>query len=360
MGSGSLIVIPIYCQTAMVQAVVAVLVVRVRVQEATQVEVRAVGIQRPAPDQPQAQRRHQRRRPHLRVMSVFDGYQQRTAKIMKIKVSTDKSKAIHVIAMIFLMVVSLAGCDSGSNQSPPDQPPSQPGQGGAIPNQPDSGSPAPDQTGSGVLSKSPCPHVCLLIPSGQTASEIILKFEKTNNCSVQGGKNPNQTLHSEMKLSAKAINLLKSIEQLKLKPYDDQTGLTTNKWVQGATMGYGHLIKKNDWNLYKNGITSAQSDQIVDNDLTPFVKAVNDVIKVTMSQQQFDAMVILSYNIGISAFTNSSVVKLVNSPNDKTPYSNLEDAWKSWNKSQGKINQGLINSRNAEWNMYKKGIYKKW
>lgn len=282
---------------------------------------------------------------------------------MRRNVSVDKSKAPHQIVMALIMAMLLVGCDSGSNQSQPiTSPPNTPNTlGSTLPPYQSPGQSGPGTTSTpGGASKPACPNACLWIPSGKTQAQVIADFEAQNNCVAQGSANPTQNLHPEMKLSAEAINLLKSIEQLKLKPYDDQTGLTTDKWVQGATIGYGHLIQKNDWNLYKNGITGTQADQIFDNDLAPFEKAVNDVIKVTMSQQQFDALVILSYNIGVSAFTSSSVAKLVNNPNDKTIYPTLEDAWKYWNKSQGKINRGLINRRNAEWNIYTKGIYKKW
>jgi hypothetical protein len=46
------------------------------------------------------------------------------------------------------------------------------------------------------------------------------------------------------KISKQGINLLKYIEKLRTKPYDDQTGKKITAWVEGATIGYGHLIKK--------------------------------------------------------------------------------------------------------------------
>lgn len=161
-------------------------------------------------------------------------------------------------------------------------------------------------------------------------------------------------------LSQKGINLLEAIESLRLKPYDDQTGKEISQWVQGATIGYGHLIGKSEWALYKNGITKAKAEQVFKSDLSPFEKAVNDAITVKVSQQQFDAMVILAFNIGVNAFKNSSVAKLVNNSKAKTSYKTLEDAWKVWNKSQGKVSNGLKNRRNAEWNIYTKGVYKQW
>jgi lysozyme len=52
-------------------------------------------------------------------------------------------------------------------------------------------------------------------------------------------------------------------------------------------------------------------------------------------------MVILSFNIGLMGFTNSSVLKIVNNPSAITTYANLDDDWKAWNKTQGVFNQGV-------------------
>ena len=79
-----------------------------------------------------------------------------------------------------------------------------------------------------------------------------------------------------------------------------------------------------------------------------------------IAQHEFDALVIFSYNIGAHAFIHSNVLKLINNPKAKTPYSNLEQAWKAWDKSQGKVNLGLKHRRQSEWNIYSKNIYKKW
>lgn len=167
-------------------------------------------------------------------------------------------------------------------------------------------------------------------------------------------------IDQDMTFSEKGEGLLKDIEKLRLKPYDDQTGKDITGWVEGATIGYGHLISSKEWKLYKDGITEEQAEQLFEDDLAPYVDKVNEAITVGVSQQQFDAMVLLTYNIGEPGFAASSVAKLVNDPAADTPYASLEDAWKAWNKSQGKVNQGLINRRNAEWNIYTKGVYETW
>jgi lysozyme len=161
-------------------------------------------------------------------------------------------------------------------------------------------------------------------------------------------------------VSAKGIELLKSIEQLRLKPYDDQTGEEISSWVKGATVGYGHLIASAEWNKYAGGITQEQADTLFIQDLEPFINAVRSEVTAEIAQNHFDALVIFVFNIGINGFSTSSALKLVNDPAAVTDYPNLEAAWKAWNKSQGQVMQGLVNRRNAEWDIYSKNIYQRW
>lgn len=158
----------------------------------------------------------------------------------------------------------------------------------------------------------------------------------------------------------KGINLLKSIEELATTPYDDQTGKDITAWVEGATIGYGHLIAKSDWSKFKGGLTEAEALSLLKADLAPFVNNIRNKVKVSVTQHQFDAMVILAFNIGLAGFSSSSVLKMVNDPSATTSYTTLENAWKAWDKSQGKVSRGLKNRRQAEWNIYNKGVYAKW
>jgi len=161
-------------------------------------------------------------------------------------------------------------------------------------------------------------------------------------------------------MSPQAVALLKAIETLRLAPYDDQTSKDISAWVEGATIGYGHLIAKGEWATYRDGITEAQAKALFRADAEPFERAVGAAITVNVQQYEFDAMVILAFNIGQSGFRNSSVAKLVNDPKAVTGHASLEDAWKSWNKSQGKVMKGLINRRAAEWRIYTSATYAGW
>lgn len=161
-------------------------------------------------------------------------------------------------------------------------------------------------------------------------------------------------------ISPEATALLKGVESLRLKPYDDQTGNDISAWVPGATIGYGHLIKSGEWNGFKGGMTKAQADTLFDTDLAPYQDAVRQAISVKLQQNQYDALVIFCFNIGMTALKTSSVVKLVNDPKAVTGYATLEAAWKAWNTSQGKVMKGLDNRRNCEWKLYDQGVYERW
>lgn len=168
-----------------------------------------------------------------------------------------------------------------------------------------------------------------------------------------------------MKMSDNGIKWLKSKENNVLNKqgrhiiYNDKTGLPVNTnepLPKGATIGYGHLIKSGE--NFRNGITEAQAIELLYSDIAVAEQAVKDNITVPLSQSQFDALTSLAYNIGIKNFGGSTVVKYINNQDFHSyKYTNLESAWKSWNRSQGKISNGLIKRREYEWNLYQNGIY---
>lgn len=165
---------------------------------------------------------------------------------------------------------------------------------------------------------------------------------------------------SEFTLSPKATRLLQDIEKLATMPYDDQTGKNITHWVKGATIGYGHLISQRDWGLYKNGISKKEANALFKDDIAPFEAKIHNSVTRKIRQNEFDALLILVFNIGRTGFGRSSVLRLINNPGAKTAFATLKDAWMAWNKSQGRVNKGLTNRRKAEWNIYSKNIYKRW
>lgn len=167
-----------------------------------------------------------------------------------------------------------------------------------------------------------------------------------------------------MKFSENGIEWLKKLEDSVMVRgrhiiYDDATGKPVPVGVPlpvGATIGYGHLIKPGE--DFKNGITEHQAVELLRSDIATAESAVQDNITARISQNQYDALVSLAYNIGVGGFKNSTVVKYINNPNfHSNIYPSLESAWKAWNRSQGKVSNGLINRRQKEWRLYTQGIY---
>ncbi|MBR1374071.1 glycoside hydrolase family protein [bacterium] len=188
--------------------------------------------------------------------------------------------------------------------------------------------------------------------NGKPISSKVYKGQKPDNKTET-----NET--KDMKMSDNGINMLKKLEGSVTKGdkhviYDDKTGkpVDVNEPLpRGATVGYGHLIKQGE--DFRKGISEAKATELLRADIAIAERAVRDNITVPLSQNQFDALTSLAYNIGTKNFADSTVVKYVNNPDLKdNTYPTLESAWKIWNKSGGHVMTGLSNRRNQEWNMF--------
>ena len=154
-------------------------------------------------------------------------------------------------------------------------------------------------------------------------------------------------------MSEKGIDFLMEIEGVRKKPYDDQTGKEISEYCKGATIGVGHLISNEElFERFKDGIEHSEIMELLKQDLKSFEYAVNKYVIKELPQHKFDAVVMLVFNIGVRAFSNSSVLKMINNPKAKTNYKTVEGSWKAWKKSQGKVMKGLVNRRQKEWNYY--------
>ncbi len=169
---------------------------------------------------------------------------------------------------------------------------------------------------------------------------------------------------SDMKMSDKGIEWLKKLESsVKVNGmhviYDDATGkpvFGATTLPAGATIGYGHLVRPGEY--FGGGLTEQEAIELLRSDIVVAERAVQNNITANLTQNQYDALVSLAYNIGAIGFKNSTVVKYINNPYfHSSVYPDLESAWKAWNKSQGKVSNGLIHRRQNEWNLHNHGIY---
>ena len=141
----------------------------------------------------------------------------------------------------------------------------------------------------------------------------------------------------QMVVSLFGIDLICGFEGLRLKAYDDGVGV----W----TIGFGTTIYPNGIRVKKGDTcTEAQAKAYMAYDLKKFESAVSNAVTVPLNQNQFDALVSLAYNIGIGAFSKSTLVKKLNAGDIR----GAAEQFDVWVNAGGKRMQGLVNRRAKE------------
>lgn len=139
-----------------------------------------------------------------------------------------------------------------------------------------------------------------------------------------------------MRTSNKGIELIKNYEGLRLEAYVCPAGK--------PTIGYGHT--KNVKLGQKT--TVEEAEQFFKEDLIIVENEINRH-NLNINQNQFDALASFVYNIGIENFKTSTLLKKIKAnPNDKS----IENEFKRWIYSGGKVFPGTIKRRNEEAKLY--------
>lgn len=90
--------------------------------------------------------------------------------------------------------------------------------------------------------------------------------------------------------------------------------------------------------------TEAEAEAALRREIAKFEAAVTKSVKVEINQNEFDAMVSLSYNIGAAAFGRSTVLKRLN----KGDRLGAANAFEMWNKVGAFVEKGLVSRRARE------------
>ena len=135
-----------------------------------------------------------------------------------------------------------------------------------------------------------------------------------------------------MKPSPACINLLKHLEGCKLTAYPDSCGI--------ATVGYGHTASS----LHLGDtITQAQAESLLYHD-ADFIGKCVFALAGPIPQCQFDALVVLAFNIGPTALRTSTLLRKLLAGD----VGGAAEEFSKWNHAGGKVLPGLTQRREVE------------
>jgi len=142
-----------------------------------------------------------------------------------------------------------------------------------------------------------------------------------------------------VKLGQKGAALIKSREQLRLRAYK---ATPNEKWY---TIGWGHtgpeITADTVWTL-------SQAEAAFAADTGKAAAAVMRSTDVPLTQNQFDALVAFTFNVGTEAEGHSTLCRLVNARDFEGAAAEFE----KWNHQDGKVLPGLTVRRAQERDLF--------
>ena len=140
------------------------------------------------------------------------------------------------------------------------------------------------------------------------------------------------------RIDSKGLQLIKDFEKLSLKSYRDSGGV----W----TVGYGHTGPDvGRWTR----VSKRKANSLLEEDVSATERAVADAIQVKTTQNQFNAMVSLAFNVGVTNFRQSTLLRLHN----KRAFTSASREFTKWSKVNGRTSKGLLIRREKEAKLYR-------
>lgn len=159
--------------------------------------------------------------------------------------------------------------------------------------------------------------------------------------------------NKKFKVSSEGLILITKWEGFKADAYLDPIGV----W----TIGYG-TIRWPDGRRVQRGdkITEAQARDLMEVQVNEHLADVAHAIKVSLLQNQIDAIASFVYNLGAPNFLSSTLLKMINAKRwfdaGEQFVRKVNGEWKGWIYAGGKIFQGLINRRLDEKKLFMRGV----
>jgi lysozyme len=144
-----------------------------------------------------------------------------------------------------------------------------------------------------------------------------------------------------MQFSAAGMKLLKSSEGFRNRVYLDVAGF--------PTIGYGHRLLHSD--SFPNGIDEPQAANLLACDVRDAEQAVQRLVKVPLTQGQFDALVDFCFNLGAGRLASSTLLKCLNAGK----YDDAADQLLRWDHAGGEEYPALKARREAEAELWRNG-----
>ncbi len=135
-----------------------------------------------------------------------------------------------------------------------------------------------------------------------------------------------------------ALELIKRFEGLRLKAYLCPARV--------PTIGYGTTRYPNDQRVKMGDvITVEEAEELLLHDIQKFVLAVNVLVKVDITSNQFCALVSFCYNLGQGALKRSTLLQRLNNGQQKEV---VAEEFMKWTRAGGKVLAGLVRRRKDE------------
>jgi lysozyme len=137
-------------------------------------------------------------------------------------------------------------------------------------------------------------------------------------------------------MSPVGLDFLKRQEGFSSVPYWD---------VKGYSIGYGHFMGPVATMDY---VSREQGEALLIEDLSQYETAIRENVAVPLTQGQFDALTDFTYNLGVSAFLQSTLLRLLNAGD----YAGAANEFGRWINAGGAPSPTLIARRAAEVEMF--------
>ena len=141
-----------------------------------------------------------------------------------------------------------------------------------------------------------------------------------------------------MRISEKSLAMIEKFEGCLLKASNKLDGVWTIGYGQTGRY-YGKRVRR--------GMTTTKAEAhawLRDHSIKTYEDAVTQAVKVPLNQNQFDALVSFTYNVGVGALKQSTALRKLNAGD----YAGAADALTMWTKCKGKGLAGLVRRRKEE------------